>query len=105
MPELRKHYFLDEYCIVATERQQRPSDFKREREEKRIAKCQFCPGNEDMTPPAAAVYKRVEGEIQILKDGQKRVKDWVMRCFPNLYPALVPAPTALSRDHHGNARA
>jgi len=22
------------------------------------------------------------------------VKDWVMRCFPNLYPALVPAPTA-----------
>ncbi len=99
MPELRKHYFLDEYCIIATERQQRPSDFKREPEEKRSAKCQFCPGNEEMTPPATAVYKRVEGKIRILKDGQKRVKDWVMRCFPNLYPALVPAPTVPELSH------
>ena len=94
MPELRKHYFLDEYCIVATERQQRPSDFKREREEGHIAKCQFCPGNEEMTHPAMAVYKRVGGKIQILKDGQERVKDWVMRCFLNLYPALVPSPSS-----------
>ena len=79
MSELRKHYFLDEYCIVSTERQQRPSDFKREREEGHIAKCQFCPGNEDMTPPATAVYKRGEEGIQILKDGQERVKDWMVR--------------------------
>ena len=57
MPELRRHYFLDEYCIIAAERKKRPSDF-------RIAKpvagdeavCPFCPGNEEMTPPAVAVY-------------------------------------------------
>jgi len=26
MPEIRKHYFLDEYCIIAAERRKRPSD-------------------------------------------------------------------------------
>ena len=31
MPELRRHYFLDEYCIIAAERKKRPSDFRRER--------------------------------------------------------------------------
>jgi hypothetical protein len=27
MSELRKHYFRDEYCIIATKRKNRPSDF------------------------------------------------------------------------------
>ncbi len=27
MPELRRHYFLEEYCIIASERNKRPSDF------------------------------------------------------------------------------
>jgi len=28
IPEIRKHYFLDEYCIMLPERKKRPSDFK-----------------------------------------------------------------------------
>ena len=27
MSEIRKHYFLSEYCIIAEERAKRPSDF------------------------------------------------------------------------------
>ena len=27
MPEIRRHYFLEEYCIIAAERNKRPSDF------------------------------------------------------------------------------
>ena len=30
MPELRRHYFLDEYCIIAADRKKRPSDFQGE---------------------------------------------------------------------------
>jgi len=97
MSEIRKHYFLDERCIIATERSKRPTDFKREKKEVKKGVCAFCPGNEGMTPPADAVYKDAGGEIEILKDGSERVRNWKVRCFPNLYPALSPE-TALSSE-------
>ena len=86
MPELRKHYFLDEYCIIAAERKKRPSDF-------RTAKaapgdetvCPFCPGNEEMTPQAVAVYT----EQGVLSDGPERTSGWLLRVFPNVFAAMV----------------
>lgn len=98
MPEVRKHYFLDEYCIIATERARRPSDFVKERKTATPSKCPFCPGNEEMTPPATAAYKYIGDELMILSDGEQRVKGWVARCFPNLYPAVSP----LRRGEVGN---
>jgi UDPglucose--hexose-1-phosphate uridylyltransferase len=55
---MRRHYFLEEYCIIAAERRKRPSNFRRERgtETSDPRTCPFCPGNEEMTPPAVAVY-------------------------------------------------
>ena len=96
MSEIRKHYFLPEYCIIAEERAKRPSDFAgaAEASEKNTSdSCVFCGGNEEKTPPATAVYKK--GEI-FADTGEKRVRNWDFRCFPNLYPALSsplsPAP-------------
>ncbi|MBP2030680.1 UDPglucose--hexose-1-phosphate uridylyltransferase [Methanohalophilus levihalophilus] len=89
MSEIRKHYFLDEYCIIASARKRRPSDFSAELPEKNDSKCVFCAGNEDKTPAATAVYK----DNKILMDSEKsRIKDWNVRCIPNLYPALSPNP-------------
>jgi len=51
--------------------------------------CPFCPGNEEMTPPADAVYT----EQGVLADGTKRVRNWRSRVFPNLFAAMVPKPT------------
>ncbi|MEI8004129.1 MAG: DUF4931 domain-containing protein, partial [Methanothrix sp.] len=95
MPELRKHYFLDEYCIIAAERKKRPSDF-------RTAKaapgdesvCPFCPGNEEMTPPAVAVYT----EQGVLSDGPERISGWQMRVFPNVFAAMVPCPAPATAE-------
>ncbi|MCK9566714.1 MAG: DUF4931 domain-containing protein [Methanothrix sp.] len=95
MPELRKHYFLDEYCIIAAERRKRPSDFQ-------IAKaapgdrtvCQFCAGNEEMTPPADAVYTK----LGVLTDGPERISGWQMRVFPNVFPAMVPCPAPATTE-------
>ncbi|MBN2488522.1 MAG: DUF4921 family protein [Methanosarcinaceae archaeon] len=86
MSEIRKHYFLDEYCIIATERGKRPSDFVSKKIEKpSVSNCVFCAGNEDKTPPSTAVYKKGD----ILKDTEEElVKDWEVRCIPNLYPAV-----------------
>jgi UDPglucose--hexose-1-phosphate uridylyltransferase len=83
--EIRRHYHLDEYCIIAPKRGIRPSDF---REEKEIesSECVFCPGNEERTPPATAVYTN-EG---VRSDEEGLVRGWQVRCVPNLYPALSP---------------
>jgi len=88
--ELRKDYILDRWAIIAMERAKRPTDFLIERTEVTVQKtCPFCPGNEGLTPPATLVYLQKDGGI--LKDrdtnGSRR-KGWLVRCFPNLYPAL-----------------
>jgi UDPglucose--hexose-1-phosphate uridylyltransferase len=92
MSEIRKHYFLPEYCIIAEERAKRPSDFAgaaEGSEESFSESCVFCGGNEEKTPPATAVYRNGEVFADI---GEKRVRNWDFRCFPNLYPALSSAP-------------
>jgi UDPglucose--hexose-1-phosphate uridylyltransferase len=87
MSEIRKHYFLDEYCIIASGRAKRPSAPKACGEDMKAGSCVFCGGHEDKTPPAQAVYK--DGEI--LKDTDEAlIRDWQVRCIPNLYPALSP---------------
>ncbi len=89
IPELRRHYFLDEYCIIAAERKKRPSDFKTSEVKKEdIKNCPFCPGNEDKTPPAVAVYT----DHGIFADGIERIRNWRVRVFPNLFAAMVPDP-------------
>ncbi|KKH98907.1 sulfate adenylyltransferase [Methanosarcina sp. 1.H.T.1A.1] len=93
MSEIRKHYFLPEYCIIAEERAKRPSDFAGAAggsEKSAPESCVFCGGNEEKTPPATAVYKN--GEV-FADTGENRVRDWDFRCFPNLYPALSPVPS------------
>lgn len=87
MSEIRKHYFLDEYCIVAAGRGKRPSDFSSSPEVQNATNCVFCAGKEDKTPPALAVYK----DGQILQDSKDElIRGWQIRCIPNLYPALSP---------------
>jgi UDPglucose--hexose-1-phosphate uridylyltransferase len=91
MPELRRHYFLDEYCIIAAERKKRPSDFKRAGSVAADEKtCPFCPGNEEITPPGVAVYT----EHGVMADGPERIRNWQMRVFPNLFAAVVPSPAS-----------
>lgn len=89
MPEIRRHYFLEEYCIVAAERNKRPSDF-------RVAKavsgdekdCPFCPGHEHMTPPATVAYR----DGKILPSDPDGSASWEIRVFPNAFPTMVPQP-------------
>ncbi|VVB54664.1 Uncharacterised protein [uncultured archaeon] len=71
--ELRKDFLLDRWVLIATGRAKRPQHFTRPAEE--VGKtCFFCPGRENETP---AEIMRVE------EDGR-----WVIRVFPNKYPAV-----------------
>ena len=92
MSEIRKHYFLSDYCIIAEGRDKRPSDFESAVEESTKGSpesCFFCGGAEENTPLATAVYKN--GKI-FADTPEERVRNWDFRCFPNLYPALSPTP-------------
>jgi UDPglucose--hexose-1-phosphate uridylyltransferase len=90
--ELRRDYLLDRWVVIATERGRRPTDFaKKETAKARAGVCPFCPGNEHMTPPALLVYLESDGKIEKVKDENGfRYKNWIIRCFPNLYPAFAP---------------
>jgi UDPglucose--hexose-1-phosphate uridylyltransferase len=90
--ELRRDYLLDRWVVIATERGRRPTDFARkEKLKSKEGVCPFCPGNEHMTPPAVLAYVESEGEIKKVKDENGfRHRNWLTRCFPNLYPAFTP---------------
>ncbi len=101
MSEIRKHYFLFEYCIIAEERTKRPSDFADIAEslvKSSTVSCSFCGGAEADTPLATAVYK--DGKI-FVDTPEKRIVNWDFRCFPNLYPTLSPVPDILENQEIG----
>ncbi len=79
MPELRHNVLTREWVIIATERARRPHEFARKNGGKRVnppyvPSCPFCPGNEEMTPPATLV---IPGNTS-----------WRVRVTPNKFAAL-----------------
>ena len=88
MPELRQNLATKEWVIVATERAQRPDEFRSKRKGNKSGpdhdpKCPFCRGNEKMTPEPTHTVGNGSG--------------WRVRVVPNKFPALVqgaPQPSA-----------
>jgi len=75
MNELRRDYILDRWVIIAEERKKRPQDFIRASKKEKPKMCYFCPGNEHLTPP----------EIDRIEENGR----WIVRCFPNKFPAVI----------------
>ena len=90
--EMRKDYLLERWVVIATERKKRPTDFAKEKPPAKVGTCPFEPGNENMTPPAELVYVCGKGDrVRKTKDKDGvRHKNWLIRCFPNLFPAFSP---------------
>ncbi len=80
MGELRKDYILDRWVIIATERGQRPHQFK-QLGEMSEAKDFFAPGNEHLCPPE--IYRK------------EKNSGWQIRVFPNKFPAVKPEGTSI----------
>jgi UDPglucose--hexose-1-phosphate uridylyltransferase len=91
---IRKDYLLDKWVIIAPGRAKRPRELVIKRTRRRKGEvCPFCPGNESMTPPATLMYVKTDKGLEKVKDSDgKRRRDWLVRCFPNLYPAVSPLP-------------
>jgi len=84
MPDLRKDPIIARWVIIATERAQRPDNFKREQphpSSKDAAKaCPFCEGNESMTPP----------EVYAVRESTTSRNDpgWKVRVTQSIAPVL-----------------
>jgi UDPglucose--hexose-1-phosphate uridylyltransferase len=98
MTEIRKDYFTEKLSIVAQERGVRPILHGASKAEK----CPFCPGNEDMTPPADLVLvKRGDTLLKQTDTEGDAIRDWVVRIFPNKYPLVSPnAPPSYGEHPH-----
>jgi UDPglucose--hexose-1-phosphate uridylyltransferase len=82
VPELRKDPITRRWVIIATERATRPTDFIRTVDDDRTdpARCPFCEGREDKTPPEIFAIRPAGGP----PDGP----GWRVRVVSNKYPAL-----------------
>ncbi len=57
MPQLRKDPLSDRWVIYAEGREQRPNEFERLERRRADARCPFCVGHEQDTPPQIATYR------------------------------------------------
>jgi len=81
MPELRKDPIVGRWVIISTERAQRPSDFKIQKDEKKGGFCPFCYGNEAKTPPEILAYRP--------RGSKPNESGWDLRVVSNKFPALM----------------
>jgi len=81
MSELRRNPLTGEWVIPGEEVARTNSSAPSEGEAPSYSKdCPFCPGNEASTPPA------------VLEVPDPQAGRWLIRVFPNKYPALTPSP-------------
>jgi UDPglucose--hexose-1-phosphate uridylyltransferase len=84
MSELRQDVITKAWVIFATERTQRPHEFRSRDTSGEVLSgtkmCPFCPGNERMTPKEIMAYRSDD------EDGP----GWWVRVVPNRFPVLSP---------------
>ncbi len=77
--------------IISTIRRYRPKEVTSIKHEvsNYSVKCPFCPGNEDLTPPASLALRLVDGRLELCRESDGyRCSDWIVRIFPNKYPVF-----------------
>jgi len=86
--EIRIPILGNHVTIVSTRRRLRPKERKES-----VDKCPFCPGNEELTPPATLALVRIGNRFEFCRESRSgECSPWIVRIIPNKYPALDPNP-------------
>ena len=98
MVEIRKDYFTDKLSVMLPDRGLKPGQSLPSKAEK----CNYCAGNEELTPPADLVLvKRGETLLKQTDSEGDVVKNWVVRIFPAKNPVVTPnAPPSYGDPPH-----
>ena len=98
MVEIRKDYFTEKISIILPDRGVKPGQVLPQKSER----CNYCAGNEDLTPPADLVL--VKRGDTLLKQSDSEgdvVKGWAVRIFPSKNPMVTPnAPPSFGEPPH-----
>jgi UDPglucose--hexose-1-phosphate uridylyltransferase len=96
--EIRKDYFTEKLSIIVADRGLKPGQAIPQRQEK----CNYCPGNEKMTPPADLVLvKRGDTLLKQTDSEGDVIKNWTVRIFPARNPLVSPtAPPSFGEPPH-----
>jgi len=100
---VRKDWFTNRVSIIAAARAKRPKLIERSRSTEPEA-CPFCPGNEDMTPPAELIASLDDRRV-VFETGERaaEARRWNVRVFPNMFPAFsreMSDRLTLAYGHH-----
>ncbi len=79
--ELRQDPVTGKWVIISPQRAERPQEFDTRPRRIHHGPCPFCPGNEELTPPAIVTVPQVSPT--------SGSPPWKVRVVPNKYPALV----------------
>ncbi len=98
MAEIRKDYFTDKLSIILPDRGLKPGQVLPQKAEK----CNFCSGNEELTPPADLVLvKRGDTLLKQTDSEGDVIKNWSVRIFPAKNPLVTPnAPPSYGENPH-----
>jgi UDPglucose--hexose-1-phosphate uridylyltransferase len=98
MVEIRKDYFTEKLSITLPDRGLKPGQAIPQKAEK----CNYCAGNEEMTPPADLVLvKRGDTLLKQTDSEGDIIKNWSVRIFPAKNPVVVPnAPPSYGDPPH-----
>ena len=98
MVEIRKDYFTEKLSVILPDRGLKPGQVVPQRAEK----CNYCPGNEEMTPPADLVLVKKGDTLLKQTDAEGDiVRNWSVRVFPAKNPLVTPsAPPSFSESPH-----
>lgn len=92
MVEIRKDYFTEKLSIVLPDRGLKPGQVIPQRAEK----CNYCPGNEEMTMPADLVLvKRGDTLLKQTDSEGDIIRNWSVRIFPSRNPVVTPNASPL----------
>ncbi|MDV3278598.1 MAG: galactose-1-phosphate uridylyltransferase [Nitrososphaerales archaeon] len=98
MVEIRKDYFTEKLSVILPDRGLKPGQVMPQK----VEKCNYCPGNEDMTPPAdLVIVKKGETLLKQTDSEGDVVKNWSVRIFPAKNPLVTPtAPPSFGESPH-----
>jgi len=98
MVEIRKDYFTEKLSVILPDRGLKPGQVITQRAER----CNYCAGNEEMTPPADLVLvKRGDTLLKQTDSEGDVVKNWSVRIFPARNPVVTPnAPPSYGESPH-----
>ncbi len=99
MRQFRKDPLSDRWVAYAQGREDRPNEFENGGRRRPDARCPFCAGHEQDTPPQVSSYTAKTRRRELEAPARDAAAPWLVRVVPNKYPAFRPTEDTKLQQH------